>query len=345
MLLLVFFGNLVLLNAQYQFTGEVAQENANQSIYLSLIENYRKSSRVYSDQIIKEIKADANGRFTFEGDNLSTKNRIYRIHIDGCIDSNTEGSHFLRDCNNTQSVLFIAKKGDTITFPLLQNNQALCEIASTNSKSGLLLEINTLKEEMILDFMEYSSEASRSLNFEKWFATFQEFGEQNKEPLVDLYFYDFLSDRSSETHSFYLKDIENNPYYEELKSRLSKKYPDASFTSQYENEIGADQIVLNQPNKKSRSFFWPYLLWGGVLFLIIQVFYFNFKRRERGKKKNPFDTLTSQERTIMIKISEGKSNKEIATELFISLSTVKTHINNLYKKLEVSSREEIKSLF
>jgi len=31
--------------------------------------------------------------------------------------------------------------------------------------------------------------------------------------------------------------------------------------------------------------------------------------------------------------------------LFISLSTVKTHINNLYKKLDVTSREDIKQLF
>ena len=40
-----------------------------------------------------------------------------------------------------------------------------------------------------------------------------------------------------------------------------------------------------------------------------------------------------------------KTNKEIASELFISLSTVKTHINNLNKKLNVTSRKELKRLF
>jgi len=39
-----------------------------------------------------------------------------------------------------------------------------------------------------------------------------------------------------------------------------------------------------------------------------------------------------------------KSNKEIALALFVSHSTIKTHINNVYKKLEVSSRQEIVSL-
>ncbi len=117
------------------------------------------------------------------------------------------------------------------------------------------------------------------------------------------------------------------------------------FTSQYQNELKADKLFKNDLVPKSRSSFWPYLLWGGILFLIIQVAYFNNKKQRRKEKKNPFDTLTAQERTVMVKISEGKSNKEIASELFISLSTVKSHINNLYKKLDVSSREELIGLF
>ncbi|HIN98295.1 MAG TPA: LuxR family transcriptional regulator, partial [Flavobacteriaceae bacterium] len=49
--------------------------------------------------------------------------------------------------------------------------------------------------------------------------------------------------------------------------------------------------------------------------------------------------------TILDLILDQKSNKEIATELFVSVSTVKTHINNIYKKLGVSSRDEVKALY
>jgi len=38
-------------------------------------------------------------------------------------------------------------------------------------------------------------------------------------------------------------------------------------------------------------------------------------------------------------INEGKSNKEIAALHFVEVSTVKTHINNLYNKLGVSNRK------
>jgi DNA-binding CsgD family transcriptional regulator len=42
---------------------------------------------------------------------------------------------------------------------------------------------------------------------------------------------------------------------------------------------------------------------------------------------------------------EDKSNKDIADTLFVSLSTVKTHVNNVYRKLNVQTRDEVKSLF
>ncbi|MDM1071348.1 response regulator transcription factor [Empedobacter brevis] len=56
-------------------------------------------------------------------------------------------------------------------------------------------------------------------------------------------------------------------------------------------------------------------------------------------------TLTNQEEKIAKLILEHKSNKEIADELFISLSTVKTHIRNLYAKLNVSNRQELADKF
>jgi two-component system, NarL family, response regulator LiaR len=39
-------------------------------------------------------------------------------------------------------------------------------------------------------------------------------------------------------------------------------------------------------------------------------------------------------------IARGMANKQIARELFVTTSTVKTHVNNLYRKLGVSSRTQ-----
>lgn len=50
--------------------------------------------------------------------------------------------------------------------------------------------------------------------------------------------------------------------------------------------------------------------------------------------------LTSREREIMSCIAEGMGNKKISEKLFISTETVKSHIKNIFKKLEVNNRVE-----
>ena len=50
--------------------------------------------------------------------------------------------------------------------------------------------------------------------------------------------------------------------------------------------------------------------------------------------------LTARETEILALIAEGKSNKEIAAELFIGVNTVKVHVSNIFQKIEVSSRTE-----
>lgn len=51
----------------------------------------------------------------------------------------------------------------------------------------------------------------------------------------------------------------------------------------------------------------------------------------------PFD-LTPAEIRILEQVIEGKTNKEIAEAVFLSPWTVKTHIKNIYKKMQVNSR-------
>lgn len=55
--------------------------------------------------------------------------------------------------------------------------------------------------------------------------------------------------------------------------------------------------------------------------------------------------LTEREIQIAISIIQGQANKEIAQELFISESTVKKHTTNLYKKLSIRNREQLKQCF
>ncbi len=48
------------------------------------LEDFRKISGVFPEQILAKATLDSTGYFIFKGDNLPLKNRIYRIHIDTC---------------------------------------------------------------------------------------------------------------------------------------------------------------------------------------------------------------------------------------------------------------------
>ncbi|GKS09621.1 response regulator [Paenibacillus chitinolyticus] len=51
--------------------------------------------------------------------------------------------------------------------------------------------------------------------------------------------------------------------------------------------------------------------------------------------------LTAREREVLSLISDGKSNKEIAEALHISIKTVKTHVSNLLMKCELDDRTQL----
>jgi len=57
-------------------------------------------------------------------------------------------------------------------------------------------------------------------------------------------------------------------------------------------------------------------------------------------QRNESTPLTRRETEILEQISTGKSRKRIAEELFIDLETVKSHIKNIYHKLDVHSKAD-----
>lgn len=60
----------------------------------------------------------------------------------------------------------------------------------------------------------------------------------------------------------------------------------------------------------------------------------------RDKDKDKIASLTSRELEVLIQVANGMFNKEIATSLNISERTVKNHISNIFKKIDVSDRTQ-----
>ena len=61
-----------------------------------------------------------------------------------------------------------------------------------------------------------------------------------------------------------------------------------------------------------------------------------------GKKEPDFSKLTRQEKVVAELVKQGLTNREIGEELCISESTVKKHLSNIFEKLEIGSRRELR---
>lgn len=60
----------------------------------------------------------------------------------------------------------------------------------------------------------------------------------------------------------------------------------------------------------------------------------------RDSDKEKLESLTGREKEVLIEVANGMFNKKIATSLHISERTVKNHISNIFKKLDVSDRTQ-----
>jgi DNA-binding CsgD family transcriptional regulator len=80
--------------------------------------------------------------------------------------------------------------------------------------------------------------------------------------------------------------------------------------------------------------------------LITGIFLTNrFRKSEIINGADKRDTLTVKEHRILELIAQGRSNKEIAALNYVELSTVKTHINNIFFKLGVKNRRDAVAVY
>ena len=127
--------------------------------------------------------------------------------------------------------------------------------------------------------------------------------------------------------------------------KLKKLVPDAHIIilTVYEQELmifralaggASGYLTKDTPHKKILTSIKEVMDGGGpmssnIARMVIQ----SFQRSEESP-------LTPRETEILEQISTGKSRKRIAEELFIDLETVKSHIKNIYSKLNVHSKAD-----
>lgn len=276
-------------------------------IALKDISDYTKATFVATADI------DTEGYFSFENDLISEDNNIYRIYVNTLLKP--------LDSSSIDDHLFIASKKDIIHFK--QSEGSFLDYSTTNMADREWQKLRKFERDFYqkekpkedttteLTMTSYTKDSLRILLVKligvKALA--------NKE-LLD-------KDIASNTGYYisFLKELKQSEIEREDYFFLEKKL--AFLTT----DIVEQKYIYSKLVNIALAI---------VIMLLLIVLYF----RKKPAPEVRVD-LSKQEWNIHALILEGKSNKEIATELFISVSTVKTHITNMYGKLKVSSRKEL----
>ena len=270
-------------------------------------------------QKIANSAISEKGYFEFKKNLIEEKEAVYRVSV----------KRFEKALNDTLEVekMFLFSKEDTIVFK--ESSSLFSEYYNTNradeewqrlrNYESKLKNAESIKEDSISDsyinsLKSYTKDSLQTL-------------------LVKL-----ISIKQLDYEDLLGKDIlKNKEYYLELLSELKKSDIERSQYLFLENKLAFLTTELVE-QKYQRSIIVILFLIAGLVGSIFLVF------RVKSKKSESLfytEDLSKQEKVIRSLIIEGKSNKEIANELFISLSTVKSHISSIYNKLRVSDRKEL----
>jgi DNA-binding NarL/FixJ family response regulator len=60
----------------------------------------------------------------------------------------------------------------------------------------------------------------------------------------------------------------------------------------------------------------------------------------RSREQGPLDSLTAREREVLALMAEGRTNRAIAAQLFLSERAVERHVTSIFGRLDLSAREQ-----
>jgi DNA-binding CsgD family transcriptional regulator len=109
------------------------------------------------------------------------------------------------------------------------------------------------------------------------------------------------------------------------------------------------RLFLPAPNAMSRFFFFDQGRWGlnqreRDLLGLLRPHLVLWRSRWRAPASPAVCELTAREREVLQAVADGATNREVASQLWISPHTVRTHLEHIFEKLDVRTRTEAATL-
>jgi DNA-binding CsgD family transcriptional regulator len=305
--------------AQSGLEGRIFPDTAQWApiAYLSIIPDFTQMYVISNELIIQRSEIGADGTFRFDTKTMGQEDHLYRIHFSK---KGEPPASLIIGGRDENHLFLVANSGSEIVISIEGRKQLLGRVTYSGYQSNLALqEINQIAG--FLDTLDmYGPTVNRDFVREAVYERLRRYADTCSVPLISLY---------ALYQSRFESDYQNNPAF--YKRYLRKwKHEDSEYFNAFRAQL---------PVKEAPKLLLPLLitLFSIAIVTLVAILYIRKKRSE----KSPYQSLTVQERKIFSLLKEGKSNKEISETCGVSLSTVKSHVNNIYSKLNLNSRTDV----
>ena len=337
------------VSAQYEISGQLSnyQKLWHHKIYLAYIGPSDNINSISSKQVINSTTIDAEGNFVFKGNNLPFGTSIVRVYL-----VKNEKVDVMLTGNNNFLLVVNENSKTHIEAPDFSNNPFDYKV------TGDFKEENNLIRELESDIynlyrtnnnLHSNSENVNQLIAEKEYTIIKNFCKADKlHPLVFL-----TAIKNLNLEKDYLT---NRKFYK----ALIKKFDEDEKSYKYVEAFKSQLDLIDYENRQEPSFLYKDILIIILSIIIIIMILYIYKLKKKNslleekklisKDQNKIDidqiitSLTKREREIFDLILQDYQNKEIAAELHLEVSTIKSHISKIYTKFDTKNRTHLKKL-
>lgn len=298
--------NVISNNISKEFIEDYTNIFKNEDQINKFLYNYRYKINSQDVIVLSDIIESSEGKNTNYFNLLMKHSFCYDMYI--VINDNGDGIRILRGNDKGKFTEKEKEIANYLSKILAPQNKNIIENRKSKDKIELF---NKNIENMNFGFMMLSKEFEL-INYNKlaFCYSYDIAGTYDTNKIIEDFkkmIHEESDDNLSEGH--------NNSFHKSIKSFVV--------------EI-ISTIVINKDNKVDTYY----------MIYIYNKIWFNRMLNKLNRTKEKYN-LTNREKDIVSLVSKGLSNKEIAENLFISIYTVKEHMKNISKKMDVHSRTGI----
>lgn len=330
-------------SGQYSIKGQLQDSQRKySSIVLEYLPLIKGLNRAEMGNIVNRVDIDSSGYFSMSGTSLPKEKRLYRLSLvkdfqGAGLSDGIWKNYVILELDHTSQIELVACDDISKTF-------ANCEIKGSASSQAIQQFYDQLKQGFIQETYNMSlnkTELKEQFLRQKYSTDLKNYCDTSSHLNAALIAFVHLKNRDNE--------LQTDPsFFDRFVQKITAQDPGSPYVIELKNEIASQQERLLGPKKDYSGYLIGFL---GLCLIGLAYYAYSSKKKlsvlESSMSKEPvedfskkIEALSKKELEVYQLIVAGKSNKEIASFLFVETTTIKSHISKVYQKLGVKNRQE-----